>query len=307
MAVERQALLHAGGAYALLVPEPQAVKVITPGKGEVFALEYDGELSMQQVEQIQKCWKETLGPDAPRVVILCDGFRLVAIKEAETQPYFNQEDWKRLGDPALEIDEFIGCPAVCALDIATQVFGFLVRGTGFKKVLNGEEHYYIFMTLYLPEAQADQERYREWVREGCIQMIPSGPFDLFEQIENETLAECRSVNASELAFDPWNAAGIAASIQKKTNGRTMAVAVPHSSACLSFSMKNLTELIASGRIHHEGNPAMGWMLENVCWQEDGNGNVFPIRDLNQRGNRSDGAVALIMLLSRLSQIKETES
>ena len=74
------------------------------------------------------------------------------------------------------------------------------------------------------------------------------------------------------------------------------MAIPQTTAHLSAPMKEIESAIASGRLHHDGNPVLNWMISNVMAKEDANENVFP-----RKGNRDakiDGAVAAIMAVGR---------
>ena len=66
---------------------------------------------------------------------------------------------------------------------------------------------------------------------------------------------------------------------------------------LSAPMKELQALVLAGRLHHDGDPALAWMISNVVVEEDRNQNIFPRKQANHL--KIDGAVSLIMALSRL--------
>jgi len=65
---------------------------------------------------------------------------------------------------------------------------------------------------------------------------------------------------------------------------------------LSEPMKQLEALVVAGRLHHDGNPVLEWMIGNVVAHVDAKDNVFPNREKPE--SKIDGAVALIMALSR---------
>ena len=58
----------------------------------------------------------------------------------------------------------------------------------------------------------------------------------------------------------------------------------------------------SGRLRHDGNPVLGWCVENVVGQEDRRGNLFPTK---QRDGKIDAAVALLMAIGR-AQASESD-
>jgi phage terminase large subunit-like protein len=63
-------------------------------------------------------------------------------------------------------------------------------------------------------------------------------------------------------------------------------------------MMELEAAIASGRFHHDGNPIMTWCISNVVGKHipGSDDKVRPTKEGNE--NKIDGAVALIMSISR---------
>jgi phage terminase large subunit-like protein len=60
--------------------------------------------------------------------------------------------------------------------------------------------------------------------------------------------------------------------------------------------KKLEALIAEGKIHHNGDPVLGWEISNVVGHYDRKENVYPVKERPE--NKIDGAIALIMALNR---------
>ena len=54
--------------------------------------------------------------------------------------------------------------------------------------------------------------------------------------------------------------------------------------------------MSEGKIHHNGDPLLTWMLSNVVGHYDRKDNVYPTK--NRPENKIDGAIALIMALNR---------
>ena len=64
----------------------------------------------------------------------------------------------------------------------------------------------------------------------------------------------------------------------------------------SPAMKELEELVACRRLQHDGDPVLGWMIANVVCHRDAKDNIYPKKEKVE--NKIDGAIALIMALSR---------
>lgn len=210
--------------------------------------------------------------------------------------YFNLQRWKELGDPSLKPEQFLGLPCVVSVDLSTKR-DFTARAIGFRKVIEGKPHYYVFVKFYLPQAEVDRpekQDYQGWAKQGAL-TVHSGATVDFEQIETETISAVRACRATEFAFDPWNAAQIGQAVAKEP--KVTAIEIQQSVKLLSPPMKELDTAIADGRVHHEGNPVLAWMIGNVTAHEDANENVFPRKDAEE--NKIDGAVAILMVISRL--------
>jgi phage terminase large subunit-like protein len=67
-------------------------------------------------------------------------------------------------------------------------------------------------------------------------------------------------------------------------------------ANFSEPTKQLDALMRSGRIAHDGNPVLAWMIGNVVGHYDAKENVYPRKERPE--NKIDGAVALIMAIGR---------
>ena len=65
---------------------------------------------------------------------------------------------------------------------------------------------------------------------------------------------------------------------------------------MSEPMKQLEALVLQGKLVHDGNPALTWMVSNVVCHRDAKDNIYPRKERNE--NKIDGAVALIMALAR---------
>jgi phage terminase large subunit-like protein len=212
--------------------------------------------------------------------------------------YFDVQRWNRLADPSLRLDDFIGEPCVVSADLSTKR-DFTARIVIFKRQIRGKDHYYVFSRFYLPAAQVNRPeapQYKEWAEQKWI-MVHEGNTVDFDAITEETIADVTRAQAIEFVFDPWNAMSLAQAVGKRTV--TTIVEMPQMPKFLSPAMKELDIAIADGRIHHDGNPVLGWNIGNVRAREDANENVFPRKEPGREENKIDGAVALTMAVGRV--------
>jgi phage terminase large subunit-like protein len=80
--------------------------------------------------------------------------------------------------------------------------------------------------------------------------------------------------------------------------------VPHNVLNFSEPMKQLDALVVAGRIHHNGDPVLGWAMGNVVAKKDAKDNVYPRKARDE--NKIDPAVALIGNLSLQLRFVEEE-
>lgn len=101
----------------------------------------------------------------------------------------------------------------------------------------------------------------------------------------------------ELAFDPWNAAGLVAQLQEQ-DGFTC-VQMRQGFATLSAPTKSLEKAVLSRTLRHDGHPVLRWNVGNVSVETDPAGNLKPSKKVSTE--RIDGVVALIMAIDRMDR------
>ena len=219
--------------------------------------------------------------------------------------FFNLEDWKRGENVELKIDDFADCPCWFAIDLASksdvcswvQVFR--------RTESDGKIHFYCFSRHFLPEETIfdpdckNAKLYQRWVNTdwdnsdgGALKAVDGAEVD-FNEIGEEVLSLAERFMVREVPHDPWQSAQLAQ--QLMDNGLTP-IKIPQNTAHLSPGMKEIESALKGGRLHHDGNPVLTWMMSNVVSKEDANENHFPRKD--KRDQKIDGAVALIMAIYR---------
>ncbi len=107
-------------------------------------------------------------------------------------------------------------------------------------------------------------------------------------------------NVVEIPYDPAQATQLAQELTRA--GLNLVEMRP---LVLNFSepMKELEALVLDGRLHHDANPVMRWMVSNVVCHRDAKDNIYPRKE--QPENKIDGAVAAIMALGRALAANES--
>ena len=114
----------------------------------------------------------------------------------------------------------------------------------------------------------------------------------FEVIKGDIEDDNEAFAFERIGYDPWGATQLVQQIQDELH--IEAVEYPQRTANLSEPMKWVEALLKAGRLHHDGNPVLTWMVSNVVAKPDANDNVFPRKPSPEK--KIDGAVALIMAL-----------
>ena len=161
-----------------------------------------------------------------------------------------------------------------------------------------DERYYVLPFFWIPEENMaarvlkDHVPYDLWERQGRI-ITTEGNVIHYGFIEKfiEKLGE--KYNIKEIAFDRWGAV----QMTQDLDGMGFTV-VPFGQGFSSMSppTKELMNLVLSGRLAHDGNPVLRWMMDNVCVRTDPAGNVK--MDKAKSTEKIDGAIATVMALDR---------
>lgn len=225
--------------------------------------------------------------------------------------------WDRCADAALEEGNFAGMPCTLGIDLASKtdicakakVFHRdmpAVTHDGTPKMKRDEDgrpteeqalerHFYLFVDSYLPEAAVEAARnasYEGWVKDGWVKTTPGEVTD-FDVVQESVLDDRDTHALVDVAFDPAQAQQFCNNLQRE--GVRMVEVRPN---VLNFSepMKEMEALVLTGRLHHDGNPAMRWMVSNVVCHRDAKDNIYPRKQRPE--NKIDGVVAAIMALNR---------
>lgn len=233
----------------------------------------------------------------------------VAIRQASRQntvktKHFNQwvgarsawidmEKWAAAADPTLKIEDFDR--AYIGLDLATRV-DVAAKVAVFKRVIEGQTHYYAFPRLYIPETALENSKnaasYAGWAKDGYLDVM-DGEEITFSLIEEQLADFASAIRVEEMAYDPWQSTQLAQNLQEK--GMNV-VEYRNITSTMNPPMRELEAALASGRFHHPDNKALNWMASNVTAKPCAKDTVFPRKDIPE--NKIDGIVALLMGLGR---------
>lgn len=207
--------------------------------------------------------------------------------------WMDMQAWDRCADRSLTVDRVRHLCCTQGLDLASKV-DVAARVRLFRDL--DADKYYLIPTFWLPERAVESgtnSQYDGWRRSGHLQVSEGEVID-FDSIEDDLRADARELQLAEVAYDPWQATQMASHLLEE--GLPM-VEYRQTVQNMSEAMKQLEALVLQGKLIHDGNPVMTWMISNVVCHRDAKDNIYPRKERHE--NKIDGPVAAIMALGRL--------
>jgi phage terminase large subunit-like protein len=207
--------------------------------------------------------------------------------------WMDMQAWDRCADRTLSQERVAHLRCVSAHDLASKV-----DVAAKVKIFHDEaaDRYYLIPRFWLPERAIEQGRnsqYDGWRRAGHLQVTDGEVID-FDAIEDDAREDLRALQVTDMPFDPWQATQFAGHLID--DGAPM-VEVRQTVQNMSEPMKTFEALVLQGKLVHDGNPMMTWMMSNVVCHRDAKDNIYPRKEREE--HKIDGPVAAIMALSRL--------
>lgn len=209
---------------------------------------------------------------------------------------FNITQWQALAAPALSREDFRTDRCWVGFDFAPRNdFSSWVQL--FRRDLDGVPHYYAFARHYLSEGKIEESENASlsgWARDGWITANPGNQTD--DVVIEDDLVKLfdEGYQVQELDCDPSRTQGIEAHVERRTGGTI--IEIQQSPRNLCPAVEKLSALIADGKIHHNGDPVLTWMLSNVVGVPKGNWGLYPGKERDE--NKIDGVQALLTCLCR---------
>jgi phage terminase large subunit-like protein len=150
--------------------------------------------------------------------------------------------------------------------------------------------------------KTDKVPYREWARQGWI-TVTEGDVTDYHAIETH-IHDCELEHqwkTHEFCFDPYNATHFANDMQKQ--GYTC-VEIRQGVRTLSEPTKLFREMIAQGKVVHDGSPVLKWCLANAITEQDNNENIKLSKRNASDTKRIDLLAAAINAMVRWPALKE---
>lgn len=150
--------------------------------------------------------------------------------------------------------------------------------------------------------KTDKVNYRGWSDAGWLK-ITEGDVTDYSAIQ-EHIHDCElnhDWHVHEFTFDPYNATHLANDLQK--SGYTV-IEIRQGVRTLSEPTKLLREMIAQGKVFHDGSPVLTWCLANAKTEQDNNENIKLSKKNASDVKRIDLASAAVNALVRLPALRD---
>lgn len=162
---------------------------------------------------------------------------------------------------------------------------------------------YVIQMYFIPEEKLNQEEdnkegdnvpYRLWEKQGLLKVCSGNKvnkydmFEWFKEVRDEL-----DIYIPWIGYDDWHVDDSLLEAYINEFGKDAMIKVRQGVYTLSSPMKELKADLGAGKIIYNNNPIDKWCLSNLQIKTDINGNIQPVKGVDNR-QRIDGAVALII-------------
>jgi phage terminase large subunit-like protein len=164
---------------------------------------------------------------------------------------------------------------------------------------------HVFTWLYQNEFQCDQPEnahYKQWADQGHIVMTPGNTTDHAYLVEDfQTILETLEIEA--VVYDrSWSTYFRKMLLEDLEISEKLLVEMSQGGALMNSPLREFDALMRAGKLVHDGNPAMTWMIGNVIKSSNKKKQIYPSKSKDE--NKIDGPVAAYMALDRVMTVKE---
>lgn len=214
-------------------------------------------------------------------------------QSSTAEGWINLQKWKSC-EGKVNLDELKDYPCYGALDLAS------TRDlTSFRLVWLKDNIIYTHGWRWVPQTTVDIRikrnlvPYSAWVKSGHMIETPGEVTD-YDLIYNKVIEVSENFKLVRVAYDQWNAAQIAAKLQKQNIEMAQFIQGPKS---YHPAMKTFEEAYFDARFRHGGDPVLTWCASNLVSRYDQNMNMAP--DKKKSADKIDDMTALLMAIGTM--------
>lgn len=207
----------------------------------------------------------------------------------------NEVDYSKLDESVIEKAQKYGSYAGLDLSSIADITAEIVLTEPDE---NGDQ--YVIPFLFCPEENIDRRSkndgvpYRYWVDAGFMIATPGNRVD-YNYLKRHIREVFETYNVKRFEADPWNASSL---LSEMVEMEIPVAELAQIMSRLNHPTKMLEKLIYDGKIKHDGNPAMYWMLAACVTIEDSKGNIMiSKKESHKNKKRIDGWAGLVNALA----------
>lgn len=234
---------------------------------------------------------------ATRVTMLCKDFN---IKQLESGTWLTFDELNN--ETKFNIEELRDSYAIGGVDLSSTT-----DLTASVLLVKKDKKMYVIPHFFMPKdvlekrMQEDNVPYDIWVKKGYITLSDGSQNDFTKVTEwFQKMVWDYGIRPLWVGYDPWNSKYW---IDEMADAGFTMEKVRQGVYTLSEPMKQLEADLKNHIVIYDNNPVLKWCLANTQAKVDVNGNIQPTK-LNSKYKRIDGAVALIIAYSVLSNYKK---
>lgn len=212
------------------------------------------------------------------------------------QIWIPNEIWMENKVDELPIDKFTQFGSIAGLDLSTTTditCWVVLSEPDNEGVRYLKPFFFVPKDTMLHRSKEDRVPYDYWVNQGYMIATPGNVVD-YDYILDTIMSYHSKLGVKRTEADSWNATHFAQQLQQQNieiSFFSQAIGV------ISFPTKQFEKLVYEGKIKHDGNPVLSWMLAGCVIYEDANGNKKVHKgQSNKNARRVDGIIAAIMAL-----------
>lgn len=220
-----------------------------------------------------------------------------------TESFLNYEEWKRCAEPKMKEEDFSDWQCMMGVDLSSRI-DITAKGKVFFRMDDkGAMHYRVFCDFWLPKERITEEGapryYQQWVDEKLLEVCEGDEIEV-AQVVQSIVNDCEDFYIEEISFDPWKSAGYEQQLEVTGVPITR---FPQTVGQYTAPMWELEAAVKSGRLKHNNNKVLNWMVSNLEVKRDTNGNVKPRKE--NAAKKIDGMTSIIMGIGRAMAGGET--
>lgn len=224
-----------------------------------------------------------------------------------------REEFKRITKDLLTT---VGIDLSKRIDLTADGFLFALPNGTELKFENGkiqklpDDSYAVCAHGFIPEAgvarheKSDKIPYKDWARDGWVTITEGEVVDYRRVQAHIQDAELDGNKIHEIGYDNYNATHFANEMADL--GYTM-IEIRQGKQTLSEPTKLFRELVAEGRLVHDGSPLLKWCIGNARQEQDSNENIKLTKKNADDTRRIDLIAAIINAVVRIESLREATS